>query len=305
MIFLQPYPVSTSVQKSVITALAVGLFVFLFLYVFQPFSLLFWQHPSKTLLIGGYGGVTFFFVAVFSVAAPRLLPSVFHEAKWKVWKEITWIMFLIFIIAIGNMLYSYAIGVSALSFRTFLFFAPVTLAVGIFPCSMVIMINYLILNGRNVHKARQINQVIAADTLPGEPIVPRLPEEEETAPPPQETLLILTAENGKDQLSIPPDALLFLSSADNYVEVVYIRSGAVVSELFRNTLKSLAGQLTAYADIYRCHRSFMVNLQKVTRVSGNSQGYKLHFAETETTVPVSRNLGAGTAERIRKIHGKA
>jgi DNA-binding LytR/AlgR family response regulator len=38
----------------------------------------------------------------------------------------------------------------------------------------------------------------------------------------------------------------------------------------------------------KCHRSCIVNLDKVVKVSGNAQGFKLHLKETDFVVPVAR-----------------
>jgi DNA-binding LytR/AlgR family response regulator len=43
--------------------------------------------------------------------------------------------------------------------------------------------------------------------------------------------------------------------------------------------------------LFRCHRSFIVNLAQVKSVSGNAQGYRLHFSDPSITIPVSRTAG--------------
>jgi len=41
--------------------------------------------------------------------------------------------------------------------------------------------------------------------------------------------------------------------------------------------------------IYRCHRSFLVNLSNIKTVTGNSNGFKIHFKNYNKHVPVSRS----------------
>jgi DNA-binding LytR/AlgR family response regulator len=53
-------------------------------------------------------------------------------------------------------------------------------------------------------------------------------------------------------------------------------------------------------NIYRCHKSYLVNLAKVNHVSGNAQGYKLHLKDVEDQIPVSRKLN----EEIKEIPEK-
>ncbi len=41
--------------------------------------------------------------------------------------------------------------------------------------------------------------------------------------------------------------------------------------------------------IYRCHRSFLVNLSNIKTVTGNSNGFKIYFKSYNKHVPVSRS----------------
>jgi DNA-binding LytR/AlgR family response regulator len=42
--------------------------------------------------------------------------------------------------------------------------------------------------------------------------------------------------------------------------------------------------------IFKCHRSYLVNLQHIERIEGNLQGYKLFFENINFSIPVSKNL---------------
>ena len=53
--------------------------------------------------------------------------------------------------------------------------------------------------------------------------------------------------------------------------------------------------------IVRCHRSFIVNINSITHVSVNTNGYKLSSRDTEITVPVSRSKGKEVIEKIHQI----
>jgi hypothetical protein len=49
---------------------------------------------------------------------------------------------------------------------------------------------------------------------------------------------------------------------------------------------------------YRCHRTCLVNLYRVYKVSGNAQGYKLHVEGVEELSPVSRSLNEVIREKL-------
>ncbi|WP_158550010.1 LytR/AlgR family response regulator transcription factor [Runella aurantiaca] len=103
----------------------------------------------------------------------------------------------------------------------------------------------------------------------------------------EESILTLVAENGKDKLTILPQHLCYIEADDNYVTVVFQEEQKIRKELLRSSLGRIESQIRA-SHIRRCHRSYMVNLQKVYRVSGNAQGYKLHLWQVAEPLPVSR-----------------
>jgi len=103
---------------------------------------------------------------------------------------------------------------------------------------------------------------------------------------PRDHLLSFTSENGKDQLLVPMDQVLYLESEDNYVKVVYLEEGTPRSHLIRSTLKRVEEHLGDAAMI-RCHRSFIVNLERVANCRGNRKALRLKLRGMEGIVPVS------------------
>ena len=288
-IFSKPYPKDAGVKKKIITGVVFGLFIFLFLLFFQPFGINEWHVAYKTWRMFGYGVITMGIVLFNSMVIENIFKAWFREKDWKVGKEIVWVTWNMMLIGIANLLYThYQIGFP-LTWLNFINYQWITLSIGIFPVTIATLINYTRLNRQNLYQARQINQVIEADTVQ--------PAVAETV-----TLVTLLAENNKDELRIPLEDLLYLESADNYVHVVWMEKGGLKKVLLRNTLKNLEEKLKAHPFLFRCHRSYMANLQKVVKVSGNSQGYKLHFAEADEMVPVSRSLNEVIRKKISDIH---
>lgn len=68
--------------------------------------------------------------------------------------------------------------------------------------------------------------------------------------------------------------------------------------MLRSSLSRLENQLEGQ-NIVRCHRSFIVNLDKVEKVTGNAQGYKLHLETPELVVPVARKYSE-IVEKLRE-----
>jgi len=91
-----------------------------------------------------------------------------------------------------------------------------------------------------------------------------------------------------DDFYFKADDLLFAKADGNYITLTTIKDGFLKNELKRISLKQLEIQLAAYPYLLRCHRAYLLNVQRVVKLSGNSQGYLISFDRTEDKVPVSR-----------------
>jgi DNA-binding LytR/AlgR family response regulator len=94
--------------------------------------------------------------------------------------------------------------------------------------------------------------------------------------------------------------LLFIESSDNYCTVVYLENGQLVKPLLRSSLSRLESQIDM-PHIVRCHRSYVVNLDRVERVTGNAQGYKLHLMGGQLQVPVARRYNDTLVAELRAL----
>lgn len=119
-----------------------------------------------------------------------------------------------------------------------------------------------------------------------------------SAPPaaPSMRLLHLASDNGKDVLTLASGNLLYLESQDNYLAVVYLDNGIRRSHLIRSTLKRI--EALSEPELLRCHRSFVVNLQRVRSCRGNRHGLQLGLEGADEPVPVSRGY---TEEVLRRL----
>lgn len=94
----------------------------------------------------------------------------------------------------------------------------------------------------------------------------------------------LVSDNGKHYLRVRASEILFLKAADNYVEVHFRSEGKDKKELIRNTLKGLLSQDTS-GNLLRCHRSFAVNRENISKEIRRSRELILEVGEHE--IPVS------------------
>ena len=90
------------------------------------------------------------------------------------------------------------------------------------------------------------------------------------------------------KFSIKKENLLYLESAENYVNICYLNKGKVSKYLLRDTLKKIEETFSG-TEIIRCHRSYMVNFEKVKVVRKDKDGLKLEFDNPSVTdIPVSK-----------------
>ena len=306
----KPYPYYGSVKRNLITNLIIGIFIALFLIVFEPFNINQWETDNKTIKLLGYGFVSFFVPTLFEFLIKTIIPKKTLEDAWKVKYEILVIVIVLFFIAFGNMLYGNLIGATRINLQSFLNALWIVASMCIFPVTFFVVLKHNRLLKTNLSSAVTMNKQLELlhdhkkeNTLPqdNKPVTQNL-----SVPVPEkiskkiESEIIITAENEKDKLILKPIQLLYIESADNYSNVVYMDSGIRKKQLMRSSLKRIESQISD-DKIIRCHRTFIVNLYNIKSIEGNAAGYKLYFNNDQETVPVSRNFGPTIIEKLKML----
>jgi hypothetical protein len=113
-----------------------------------------------------------------------------------------------------------------------------------------------------------------------------------------------TSADGKDWFKVEQDNIYFITSCDNYVEIHYATDEKKISKrLIRNTISKLEEHLNE-SSLFRCHRSFIVNLDKVCQVEGNSKSMTLSLIGNNTEIPVSRTRISELQQKLKDKHGE-
>jgi len=105
--------------------------------------------------------------------------------------------------------------------------------------------------------------------------------------PTAETITV-ESEKTSGKLSFSMDDFVAVEAQGNYCMFYIMRKNVVTRKLLHTTMKALEAQLSAYPQVIRCHKSFLINIHQISRVSGNSRGYALHFTGDMDPIPVSR-----------------
>ncbi len=268
---LQRYPLEENVWKIIIP---ISVFIGLFMVVFQPFGLSNLDLPARNWLLAGYGLVTFIILIIDLLMIPTLFPSAFRDEQWMIWKELLFLPWILFTVGLGNLLYSsWTLGFH-LTLANIIAFQAYTIAIGIIPITALTLIKQNYLKRKNEE---------SADIISGK-IVFHKPEKFQAGQ------IQFFSDNEKENLRINVNELLFIKSDGNYITVGYLKNGKPARALFRNTMKYATDLLAPFPFVFQCHRSWMVNLRRISRVSGNSQGLRVMPEGLEEDIPVARTM---------------
>lgn len=95
-------------------------------------------------------------------------------------------------------------------------------------------------------------------------------------------------EKGVLRFSVKKENLLYLEASDNYVNIYYLNGERVSRFILRNSLRTLEEELKS-TDIVRCHRSYMVNSEKVKVIRRDKDGVRLELdAASAMDIPVTK-----------------
>jgi len=107
--------------------------------------------------------------------------------------------------------------------------------------------------------------------------------------------------DSKEPLIVNPLNIMYIESVGNYLSIIYFNDSELCQKRLRGSLKEVEEKFNAYPFIVRTHRAFLVNINFITQVSGNSAGYKVSMFSTDRVLPVSKANVATFREKIKEL----
>jgi len=262
----KPYPFNDDLKRNAKVIFFISIGIFAFLLLFQPLDISNLENTDKIYLVAGLGVITFLTMSINLMVLPSLFPKIFLHREWIVWKEILWNLWLLFTISLGYFVLYKTLGIIEFEFNLIV----TLIVIAIFPLTLLIVFNQDRLLRLHLKTATELNV--------------KLKENKSV----NDRLVHFDSEYQKDKLSIKARLLLLIRSADNYIEIFWKDGDTVKRQLIRGTLVKAQELLSEYNFIFKCHRSYLVNVNFIDKVDGNSQGYKLYLENVEFEVPVSK-----------------
>ncbi len=270
-LFNRPCRIIDSASEKIIIAVSFGFFIFLFLWVFEPFGLD-KITLNKPLYFSGYGLITTFVILFNTFVLFKIFKNFFRPENWNVWKSIVHNFMMIFPIALLNWAYFHCCEKPGDLDYSFLNFIFMTLAVGVFPS--------IFLGLFSEHHLRRKNELLS------EMVNKQFRERNHS----EEKIQNETVNFSNSSLTLTIDKVLFVNSMGNYVTIYFWNSDEVKKEVIRSTMKQIETDLLKFNKIVRCHKSYFVNLSKVVGTSGNARSLYLNLTNTDISIPVSRTF---------------
>lgn len=252
-----------SIKRKALVGLILSIYLSFIIIVLQPFDTSQFEADHKLVLLSGYGMLTFVVFFIYTS-----IENVWYLKNNKVWSVRSEVFStLLFFVFSGTVLYLYnrfTVNRVNLTLFTYWRFLSVTVA-----CMAPVFAPPML----------YLRQKFG----------------ERLTPPPKNSF-ILTGENKNELLQIEKGEILFIRAVENYIEICFTdESKKVISKTFRQTLSRVCEQLPF---LEKCHRSYLVNMNNIKEIAGNSQAAKITFIFGEKEIPLSKTY----YKDIKKYH---
>jgi DNA-binding LytR/AlgR family response regulator len=258
-------------KKYIRIYLGISISIFLFILFFQPFPGKNFEYENKQLYSAGFGFIAFILLVIIQIIFQRHLVhietdeednSLLNSAYYFAQVALTSLAFAFYIRYVGHTEITFNI---MLRIVIICLSIPVTIHLKNTLASMHLRHKNLLQENRLMQdKLKQFSENYA------------------------NRFIELNSENESDNIRILVSEVVFIKSADNYLEVGYLESGEFKKKMIRNTLKNIEKQLKEFNSFVRTHRSSIVNMQYIDKLNKNFNTYWLTLDETKETIPVSR-----------------
>lgn len=267
--FHQPIPVYLTSRRNFIRlTLFTAVFALVFINVYAPFGVDVWFHVTRWQLFF-YSSLVILTGMLVIVISRILMYYVSRKTPVTYLGYSVWILAEIFFMALFYALYV----------KYFLHdarYLPDLVKVSVQNTALVLLLPYSLMWLYLSYLDKKTRLSAMAE---GQPVAESL-----------KLMVPFTDEKGVLRISLKMENLLYLESSDNYVNIFHISDAKVSRFMLRNTLKNLEEQFKG-TGVVRCHRSYMVNCNKVRIIRRENEGLRLEMdVPGQLDIPVTKTF---------------
>jgi DNA-binding LytR/AlgR family response regulator len=273
--------------------LAIGVYLNIFIFLFEPYRGDIFTYSVPIYYQFVFGGIVTVVFILTGIVFPRFFPRLFSPPFMTLSRFFIWLFGSLFMCHILSFLYDNWLINHENSFSWFLnyeiHYAIPTVVITAFPF-LTFVYFYIQKNNKLNEKTNELTTENKAES----PILIALLNDELKENTPPQYLkgdgIKLIDFSEKNTFETTKNKLVYITSADNYIEVFYLSEAAILSRvILRQTLKEVENQLIMHAPtFFRCHKAFIVNQDKIIAIHGNSKSYQLTLEGGNKPIPVSR-----------------
>ena len=263
-----------------------SLFALVFLTAYVPFSETAWFQVGKSnyfFITAAFVGSGMLFLTLSRILMNWVIRKIRH---FPFWLYILWLFLEIMILAVCHTLISYfEIQATDHSFG-YLYAKSVLITFIALAVPYIVTVLAILLKDTQRHL-----MLTKSDTV----------ESDDEVMPEHTEIINLMDNNGNLKLSVKLDNLYYIKAEDNYINVFYQRSGAIASYMLRCKMQTIADNCVDSSSLMRCHRSYIVNINKVSVLHNEADGFVIDFErEGLESIPVSKTYSAKVLEAFNK-----
>jgi len=259
--------------------------VFLFILFFQPISLEMLDYNNRLLFVTGFGAITLLVAFVFLILIPLFFPKWFNIiSDWEYGPPLGQsILFLVFNTTAFAFYIRYVGNVKMSLYIMF----KVTL-VNLLPLITLILL----------YRFKSLKHAIGILQEQKKEYLAKIEEYENSW---GENEIDIESENKSDNLKLKYKDIVYIKSADNYIELSYMNNGVIEKKLLRSTLRNIELQLVHQRNFLRSHRTCIVNILYLDKMVRSYGVYSLKLNCCDDTIPVSRQYLLQVKMAISKL----
>ncbi len=260
-------------EKTNLTRLVIftAIFSLFFINLFQPFGSREW-YPNISSMSYFFFSSLIILTGMLVVVLSRIIMYI-HSKKHPIlyWHYGVWILVEIVSMSLFYALFSMYVPKQG-SVRAF----EVILQNSIINTSLVLLLPYSILWLYFSWKEKNLQLL-------------KLSQDETGSDGQKKAILPFYDEKGELRISIAQENVLYIESSDNYITIHYLNKSQITGFLLRNSLKWMDEHLSSDSPMVRCHRSYIVNLDRVKVLRKTKDGIFLELDALQTPdIPVSK-----------------